>query len=163
MRVGAGCGWEGSERFVSTSGPLCEEKLLTDCLPIKTVAQPNNNQMTRSSSPPWLGSAMWLGGSRQLFSGAPSAVGSWNPFQQPGPRRACPFPEGRDSCFRLSRRKLNLHSSSPQGAPHNQLLFRPSLDLDPTMQGPGPRGPGLLAHSLISSPSQARPWVCAVF
>lgn len=31
--------------FVSTSGPLCEEKLLTDCLPIKKVAEPNSNQM----------------------------------------------------------------------------------------------------------------------
>lgn len=34
-----------TERFVSTSGPLCRKKLLTDCLPIKKVAQPNNNQM----------------------------------------------------------------------------------------------------------------------
>lgn len=33
------------ELFVSTSGPLCKEKLLTDCLPIKKVTEPNNNQM----------------------------------------------------------------------------------------------------------------------
>lgn len=40
------------ELFVSTSGPLCKEKLLTDCLPIKKVAEPNSNQMGL-----WFGSA----------------------------------------------------------------------------------------------------------
>lgn len=34
-----------TERFVSTSGVLHTEKLLTDCLPIKKVALPNSNQM----------------------------------------------------------------------------------------------------------------------
>ena len=58
-----------TERFVSTSGPLCKEKLLTDCLPIKKVAQPNNTQMALQPISVLAGLfRMYLGGSRQLSS-----------------------------------------------------------------------------------------------
>lgn len=66
---GLGADGEDTERFVSTSGPLCKEKLLTDCLPIKKVAQPNNNQMTPRPISILAGlCGTYLGRSRRLFS-----------------------------------------------------------------------------------------------
>lgn len=69
------CAWgldvdgKDTERFVSTSGPLCKEKLLTDCLPIKKVTQPNDSQMALQPVFILAGLCrMDLGRSRQLFS-----------------------------------------------------------------------------------------------
>ena len=65
-----------TERFVSTSGPLCKEKLLTDYLPIKKVAQPNNTQMAlQPISVLARLFRMYLGGSRQLSSGGTQCSG----------------------------------------------------------------------------------------
>jgi hypothetical protein len=42
---GLGVDGKGPECFVRTSGLLCKKKLLTDCLPIKKVAQSNHSQI----------------------------------------------------------------------------------------------------------------------
>lgn len=66
---GLGADGKDRERFVSTSGPLCKEKLLTDCLPIKKVAQPNKNQMALQPISVLAGlCGLYLARSRRLLS-----------------------------------------------------------------------------------------------
>lgn len=60
------------ELFVSTSGPLCKEKLLTDCLPIKKVTEPNSNQM---------GDLVWLHASQDVPRRAQAAFSPGKPRQ----------------------------------------------------------------------------------
>lgn len=81
-----------TERFVSTSGPLCKEKLLTRCLPIKKVAQPNNNQMALEPISDLAGFAGRTEvGPGCSSPGGPNAVESCGSFRQLRAKKSLPL------------------------------------------------------------------------